>query len=146
MVYNGEVYNFRALQTELADLGHRFHTACDTEVVLAAYLQWGVAAFDRFNGMFAIAVADTVTGEVVLARDQFGIKPMYLAEDGNGRVVFASEIRPILASGDAATLEASFADNPLGQAREQTPFAIAVDTASGQRASATRTPSKTPSN
>jgi asparagine synthase (glutamine-hydrolysing) len=99
LVYNGEVYNFRELRAELAWLGHEFRTASDTEVVLTAYRQWGRAAFDRFNGMFALAIADTTTGEVVLARDQFGIKPLYLAEDGDGRVVFASEIRPILASG-----------------------------------------------
>src|SRR5690348_17061316 len=99
LVYNGEVYNYRELRGELAWLGHEFRTASDTEVVLAAYRQWGRAAFDRFNGMFALAIADTVTGDVVLARDQFGIKPLYLAEDGDGRVVFASEIRPILASG-----------------------------------------------
>jgi asparagine synthase (glutamine-hydrolysing) len=110
MVYNGEVYNFRALRDELTGMGHRFHTSCDTEVVLAAYVEWGVAAFDRFNGMFAVAVADTVSGNVVLARDHFGIKPLYLAQDGDGRVVFASEIRAILASGvvdrkpDEATL------------------------------------------
>ena len=102
LVYNGEVYNYRELRGELTWLGHEFRTASDTEVVLAAYRQWGRAAFDRFNGMFALAIADTVTGEVVLARDQFGIKPLYLAEDGDGRVVFASEIRPILASGVVA--------------------------------------------
>jgi asparagine synthase (glutamine-hydrolysing) len=99
LVYNGEVYNFRELRGELTWLGHEFRTASDTEVVLAAYREWGRAAFDRFNGMFALAIADTTTGEVVLARDQFGIKPLYLAEDGDGRMVFASEIRPILASG-----------------------------------------------
>ncbi len=99
LVYNGEVYNYRELRDELAGLGHELATASDTEVVLAAWARWGVAAFDRFNGMFALAIADTVTGDVVLARDQFGIKPLYLAEDGDGRVVFASEIRPILASG-----------------------------------------------
>jgi asparagine synthase (glutamine-hydrolysing) len=99
LVYNGEVYNYRELRAELAAQGYRFTTASDTEVVLAGWLAWGPAAFDRFNGMFALAIADTVTGEVMLARDQFGIKPLYLAEDGDGRVVFASEIRPILASG-----------------------------------------------
>ncbi len=99
MVYNGEVYNYRELRAELAAAGHEFATASDTEVVLTAWLQWGRAAFDRFDGMFALAIADTETGEVVLARDQFGIKPLYLAEDGDGRVLFASEIRPILAAG-----------------------------------------------
>src|SRR6266540_2598263 len=76
LVYNGEVYNYRELRDELAGLGHELATASDTEVVLAAWARWGVAALDRF-----------------------GIKPLYLAEDGDGRVVFASETRPILASG-----------------------------------------------
>ena len=98
LVYNGEVYNFRELRAELASLGHEFATSSDTEVVLAAWTRWGHPAFDRFNGMFALAIADTATGQVTLARDHFGIKPMYLAAD-RGRVVFASEIRPILASG-----------------------------------------------
>ncbi len=99
LVYNGELYNFRELRAELVELGHEFTTQSDTEVVLAAWTRWGHPAFDRFNGMFALAIADTVAGQVVLARDHFGIKPMYLASDGKGRVVFASEIRPILASG-----------------------------------------------
>ena len=99
LVYNGEVYNYRELRAELRSLGCSFATQGDTEVVLAAWTRWGRAAFDRFDGMFALAVADTVTGEVVLARDQFGIKPLYLAEDGTGRVVFASELRAVLAAG-----------------------------------------------
>ncbi|MDQ1653679.1 MAG: hypothetical protein QOI35_2879 [Cryptosporangiaceae bacterium] len=99
LVYNGEVYNYRELRNELSGLGHVFRTAGDTEVVLAAWTQWGRAAFDRFDGMFALAIADTWTGDVVLARDQFGIKPLYFAEDGRGAVVFASEIRAVLASG-----------------------------------------------
>lgn len=98
LVYNGEVYNYRQLRDELTDRGHRFTSRCDTEVVLAAWSEWGEKALDRFNGMFALAVFDTVTGEVVLARDQFGIKPLYLVTDGSGRVAFASEIRPLLAA------------------------------------------------
>jgi asparagine synthase (glutamine-hydrolysing) len=99
LVYNGEVYNFRELRASLEAAGRTFTSTGDTEVVLAAWEAWGTAAFDRFDGMFALAVADTVTGEVVLARDQFGIKPLYLATDGDGRVAFASEIRPVLAAG-----------------------------------------------
>ncbi|WP_018800589.1 asparagine synthase (glutamine-hydrolyzing) [Salinispora arenicola] len=99
MVYNGEVYNYRELRAELTDLGHRFTTESDTEVVLAAWIHWGRAALDRFEGMFALAIADLKRGEVLLARDQFGIKPLYLAEDGDGRVFFASEIRPLFTTG-----------------------------------------------
>lgn len=99
MVYNGEIYNFRELRAQLSELGFTFTTHSDTEVVLAAWRQWGAAAFDRFNGMFGLAIADLHTGEVTLARDQFGIKPLYVAELGDHRVLFASEIRPLLASG-----------------------------------------------
>jgi asparagine synthase (glutamine-hydrolysing) len=99
LVYNGEVYNYRELRAELTSLGCSFATRGDTEVVLAAWTQWGRAALDRFDGMFGLAVADTVTGEVVVGRDQFGIKPLYLADDGAGRLVFASELRAVLAAG-----------------------------------------------
>ncbi|HEX6469584.1 MAG TPA: asparagine synthase (glutamine-hydrolyzing) [Streptosporangiaceae bacterium] len=110
LVYNGEVYNYRELREELSRAGHSFTTNSDTEVVLAAWEEWGVDAFDRFNGMFALAIMDTQTGEVTLARDHFGIKPLYLARPGAGVVLFASEIKPLLAAGllerapDEATL------------------------------------------
>lgn len=98
IVYNGEVYNYRELRYELKTLGHEFVTNSDTEVVLTAWREWGDRAFDRFNGMFALAIADTESGNVVLARDQFGIKPLYLATAPSGTVVFGSEFRPIFAS------------------------------------------------
>jgi asparagine synthase (glutamine-hydrolysing) len=101
LVYNGELYNFRELRAELEHLGYSFVTQGDTEVVLASWVQWGRAAFDRFNGMFALAIADTQSGEITLVRDHFGIKPLYLASSG-GVTVFASELRPILASGVVA--------------------------------------------
>ena len=102
-VYNGEVYNYRELMAELEAAGHTFRTVCDTEVVVRAFVEWGEAAFDRFNGMFAVAIHDTQTGKSYLARDHFGIKPLYLASvteaDGSHRLVFGSEIKAILASG-----------------------------------------------
>jgi asparagine synthase (glutamine-hydrolysing) len=110
LVYNGEVYNYRELREELATTGHSFTTNSDTEVVLAAWTEWGIDAFDRFNGMFALAIVDTEMDEVTLARDHFGIKPLYLAQPGAGVVLFASEIKPLLAAGllerepDEATL------------------------------------------
>jgi asparagine synthase (glutamine-hydrolysing) len=96
--YDGELYNHDELREELTSLGHDANTEGDVGLVLAAWEQWGIAAFDRFHGAFALALADTVTGEVVLARDQFGIRPLYLAPDGSGRVVFGSEIRAVLAA------------------------------------------------
>ncbi|WP_194895501.1 asparagine synthase (glutamine-hydrolyzing) [Catenulispora pinisilvae] len=102
-VYNGEVYNYRELMAELEALGRTFRTVCDTEVVVQAFAEWGEAAFDRFNGMFAIAIHDTETGKSYLARDHFGIKPLYLASvtgaDDGHRLVFGSEIKAVLASG-----------------------------------------------
>jgi asparagine synthase (glutamine-hydrolysing) len=97
MVYNGEVYNFRELRGELETHGHTFHTTSDTEVVLHAYAQWGTDCFRRFNGMWALAILDerAAATRLVLARDHFGIKPLFYARH-RGRVVFASEIKAIL--------------------------------------------------
>jgi len=96
IVFNGEIYNFRALRKELEAKGHRFRTGTDTEVLLAGWIQWGPAVLDRLVGMFAFAVLDTDTGELSLARDRLGIKPLYMHTDG-GRVAFASEIKALLA-------------------------------------------------
>jgi asparagine synthase (glutamine-hydrolysing) len=96
ITYNGELYNFRELQAELERKGHRFRTGTDTEVVLAAYAEWGARCVDRFNGMFAIAIWDRERRELFLARDRFGVKPLYYTEVGP-LVVFGSEIKSLLA-------------------------------------------------
>lgn len=94
--YNGEVYNYRELRQELIELGERFSTTSDTEVVLAAYARWGEDAFRRFNGMFALAIWDREERELVLARDRFGEKPLvYTRLDGT--FTFASELTALLA-------------------------------------------------
>ena len=87
--YNGEVYNFRELRAELEAAGHEFHTTCDTEVVLHAYAEWGTDCFVRFNGMWGVAFLDlrAESPRVVLARDHFGIKPMYYAQSGDARAL-----------------------------------------------------------
>lgn len=95
MVYNGEVYNYRELRRELEGLGSQFHTHSDSEVVLQAYAQWGTGCFARFNGMWAVAIADLSRGRVILARDHFGIKPLYYAETRE-HLLFASEIKALL--------------------------------------------------
>src|SRR2546425_82166 len=77
LVYNGEIYNYRELRAELQGLGAKFRTQCDTEVVLQALAVWGESAFARFNGMWALAWLDQDAGVPVLARDRFGIKPLY---------------------------------------------------------------------
>jgi asparagine synthase (glutamine-hydrolysing) len=98
IVFNGEIYNYRSLRCELMKEGVRFRTEADTEVVLAAYLRWGVAALNRFRGMFAFAVWDGVERTLFLARDLFGEKPLYLAELPGG-LVAASEIKALVRSG-----------------------------------------------
>jgi asparagine synthase (glutamine-hydrolysing) len=92
---NGEVYNHVELRAELEGLGHRFATTCDTEVVGHAYEEWGPACLERLNGDFAIAVWDRREQELFLARDRFGVRPLFLAELG-GDLVFASEAKAIL--------------------------------------------------
>ena len=95
IVYNGEVYNFRELRSELESAGHRFQSQTDTEVVLKAWIEWGEDALQRLNGMFAFAIWDGVEREIVLARDRYGIKPLYIAQAGK-TFLFASEIKSLL--------------------------------------------------
>ena len=97
LVYNGELYNYRELRAELRAAGATFVTSSDTEVVLEAWRHWGPAALDRFRGMFAFALADTATGELVLARDPLGIKPLFYMRRGDG-IIFASELKAIVAA------------------------------------------------
>jgi len=95
IVYNGELYNYKVLRAELVTRGVRFSTESDTEVVLEAWRCWGPAALERFRGMFAFALVNENTGELVLARDPFGIKPLYYLPRGDG-VVFASELKALV--------------------------------------------------
>jgi asparagine synthase (glutamine-hydrolysing) len=96
LVYSGEVYNFTELRAELSGRGYRFRTQSDTEVVLAGYLEWGTAVVERLNGMFAFAVWDERSGELLLARDRLGVKPLFFQETSDG-VLFGSETKAILA-------------------------------------------------
>lgn len=98
LVFNGAIYNFRDLRQELSGLGHSFRTDCDTEVLLAAFAQWRERCVDRLRGMFAFAVWDAQEEKLFLARDPFGIKPLYYRRDGL-RLIFASELNALLASG-----------------------------------------------
>lgn len=94
IVYNGELYNFKELREELFELGYRFQSTCDTEVVLYAYVEWGKACLDRFNGMFAFAIYNKVKQEIFCARDRYGIKPFYYAMINN-TFLFGSEQKAI---------------------------------------------------
>ncbi|GAB4244772.1 MAG: asparagine synthase (glutamine-hydrolyzing) [Saprospiraceae bacterium] len=93
IVFNGEVYNYREVKQQLS--GYPFRTNCDTEVVLAAYIKWGPACLERFNGMFAIAIWDDEEESLFLVRDRLGIKPLYYAHRGE-QLFFASEIRALI--------------------------------------------------
>ncbi len=95
ITYNGEIYNFLELRSELAARGYRFATETDTEVILAAYHFWGKECLFKFNGMWAFAIWDPQKRELYLSRDRFGIKPVYYARTA-GRFLFASELKSFL--------------------------------------------------
>ncbi|MCB1774359.1 MAG: N-acetylglutaminylglutamine amidotransferase [Gammaproteobacteria bacterium] len=102
IVFNGCIYNFRDLRTQLRALGYRFFSDGDTEVILKAYAAWGTECVEHFHGMFAFAIWERDTGRVVLGRDRLGIKPLYISED-NGSLRFASTLPALLAAGGIDT-------------------------------------------
>lgn len=95
VMQNGEIYNYVELREQLAGLGYRFATSCDTEVIANAFAEWGTACLERFNGDFAIAIWDAKERELFLARDRFGVRPLFLFERDGG-LLFASEIKALL--------------------------------------------------
>ena len=97
IVFNGEIYNYRELRTELAARGAVFRTDGDTEVILAAWQQWGPACLARLNGMFAFALYDVGQRTLFLARDRLGVKPLHYAALSDGSLAFASELKGLLA-------------------------------------------------
>src|SRR3712207_4425589 len=98
LVFNGCIYNYRALRRELQQKGYAFFSEGDTEVILKAYHAWGPRCVERFYGMFAFALWERDSGRVVLARDRLGIKPLYFAEHGKS-LRFASSLPALLAAG-----------------------------------------------
>jgi len=95
IVFNGEIYNFKTLRSELVKRGHAFHTGTDTEVLLHLYEAEGADCLSKLNGMFAFAIYDTLSQRLFLARDRFGIKPLYFVRTGKG-FFFASEFKALL--------------------------------------------------
>ena len=97
MVYNGEIYNFLEIRSELIKLGYTFKSDCDSEVILASYMEWGSGCLDRMNGMWAFAIWDNETGRLFMSRDRFGVKPLYYMFPDNDRtsIAFASEIKAL---------------------------------------------------
>src|SRR5688572_10988742 len=98
VTYNGEIYNHRDVRADLESCGHQFRTRSDTETIVHAYEQWGDDCVQRFRGMFAFGLWDGPRRRLLLARDRLGVKPLYWARAGDA-LVFASEIKAILASG-----------------------------------------------
>ncbi len=107
VVFNGEIYNFPELRGELENLGHRFRTRSDTEVIIYGYRQWGEDVLNHLNGMFGLAIWDERERKLILARDAMGIKPLYYSQDASS-VYFGSEVRAI-----AAALERRTAVDPI---------------------------------
>ncbi|HEY0054503.1 MAG TPA: asparagine synthase (glutamine-hydrolyzing) [Pedobacter sp.] len=93
ITFNGEIYNFKELRHDLEKKGHSFKSNTDTEVILAAYLEWGADCFKLFNGMFAFALYDTIKKQVFLVRDAVGIKPLYYHSRRSGELFFSSEVK-----------------------------------------------------
>lgn len=115
VVNNGEIYNFEDLRAELIELGHRFRTCSDTEVIVHAYEQFGLDFLARLDGMFALAIWDVPRGRLVIARDRLGIKPLYVHRGAGGDLLFASEVKALLASGlVSASLDTEALQDYLG--------------------------------
>src|SRR5215831_18786292 len=98
LLFNGEIYNFRELRLELKAFGHSFRSESDTEVILAAYSQWGKEMFARLEGMWAIVLLDLRARKLLMSRDRFGIKPLFYHRAGS-RLMMASEVKQLLAAG-----------------------------------------------
>ncbi|HYL58297.1 MAG TPA: asparagine synthase (glutamine-hydrolyzing) [Candidatus Acidoferrales bacterium] len=121
LVFNGEIYNFKELESELAPRGRIFRTRCDSEAILHSYREWGEAAIPRWRGMFAIALIDPARGVGYLVRDRLGIKPMFTCRLPGGALGFASEMRSLMALGpelvsneiEPAALESFFAQGAV---------------------------------
>ena len=96
IAYNGEIYNFKELRIELEELGHRFKSQTDTEVIIYAYIEWGIECIKKFNGMFAFSLYDNFNKKFYLCRDRYGIKPVYYHITEDKTFIYASEIKSIL--------------------------------------------------
>ena len=104
IIYNGEIYNFKKIKKQLVDLGYKFYSETDTEVILNAYKEWGVDSFNKFNGMWSFAILDIHKKELIISRDRYGVKPCYYYTD-NEKFIFSSEIKGIYSSNTKIELD-----------------------------------------
>jgi len=114
IIYNGEIYNYIELRKQLKSYGYRFLSNSDTEVIITAFQHWKEECFCKFNGMWALAILDTLSREVFLSRDRFGIKPLYVYTDDNG-IFFASELKFFKALKLRLTLNPNAASNYINK-------------------------------
>lgn len=112
IVFNGEIYNHRELRSQLVQRGRHFKTNSDTEVLLQAYSEWGVKCLNQFNGMFSFAIHDLENNKIFLARDRFGVKPLYYAKSNAGELVICSEAKQFIA---CPTIELKLNRETVGQ-------------------------------
>src|SRR4051794_9491911 len=120
LLFNGEIYNFGEIRAELQKLGHRFASVGDTEIILAAYAEWGLDCFKRLNGMWAIILINLRDQKIIISRDRFGIKPLFYHFSSN-RLVIASEIKQIIAAGVPANANRSAVARFIRGIRPQRP-------------------------
>jgi len=97
LVFNGEIYNFESLRSQLLDRGHKFRSRSDSEVIVHGYEEWGEGIFEKLNGMFAFAIWNSKRSRLFLVRDRIGIKPLYYFQKDNGSILFASELSALRA-------------------------------------------------
>ncbi len=112
ITFNGEVYNFIEIRRELISKGYTFKSDTDTEVIIAAFIEWGEKCLDMFNGMWTFAIWDRLEKKMFISRDRFGIKPLYIANQG-GRIAFASEMKAIMPLLDKADINRSLIERYL---------------------------------
>ena len=130
IVFNGEIYNFKEIRGQLQQRGYTFKSECDTEVILYAFDNWQEQCFERFNGMFAIAIWDSMEEKLILARDRMGVKPLYYYWNRkNQNLVFASELKPIMKSPEfLKNIDRRMLGNYLCNKYIQAPYTIFEDT------------------
>ncbi len=123
LTFNGEIYNFIEIRGELRKKGHTFRGESDSEVILAAFAEWGEKCVERFNGMWTFAVWDAKLERLFLSRDRFGVKPLFYTEFPGGGMAFASEMKALMplldtAEPNKAMFDRYFADNHYENQKE----------------------------